>query len=87
MRTRLDRIDPADTANFESKHDVAEELERLRQRIRSLQARLFAERQRALLVVLQGMDTSGKDGAVRSVFAALDPHAARAWSFKAPTAD
>lgn len=87
MPTKLALIDPADTEGFESKHEVADELADLHERIRDLQTRLYAEGKRALLVVLQGMDTSGKDGAVRSLFGALNPQAARAWSFKAPTAE
>ena len=87
MPTKLALIDPADTEGFTSKLEVADELARLHERIRELQTRLYAEGRRALLVVLQGMDASGKDGAVRSVFGGLNPHATRAWSFKPPTAE
>lgn len=46
---------------------------------------LYAEHGRSLLVVLQGMDTSGKDGTIRSVFGRTDPLGIRATSFKAPS--
>ncbi|WP_439684145.1 Polyphosphate kinase 2 family protein [Cupriavidus oxalaticus] len=47
----------------------------------------YAEHRRKLLVVLQGMDTSGKDGTVRGVFRSFDPLGIRVVGFKAPTAD
>jgi PPK2 family polyphosphate:nucleotide phosphotransferase len=47
----------------------------------------YAEHHRKLLIVLQGMDTSGKDGTVRGVFHRLDPLGVRCVSFKAPTRD
>ncbi|SDC38842.1 Polyphosphate:AMP phosphotransferase [Cupriavidus sp. YR651] len=47
----------------------------------------YAEHRRKLLVILQGMDTSGKDGTVRSVFRSFDPLGIRVVSFKAPTAE
>ncbi|GJG96036.1 polyphosphate kinase 2 family protein [Cupriavidus pauculus] len=47
----------------------------------------YAEHQHRLLIVLQGMDTSGKDGTVRSVFRSFDPLGVRVASFKAPTAE
>ncbi len=47
----------------------------------------YAEHRRKILVVLQGMDTSGKDGTVRSVFRSFDPLGIRVVSFKAPTAE
>jgi len=50
-----------------------------------LQARLAAEGKRALLVVLQGMDTSGKDGIIRHVFAGLNPAGVTVTAFKVPT--
>jgi PPK2 family polyphosphate:nucleotide phosphotransferase len=56
------------------------------ERIDRLQQRLFAEEQRALLVVLQGMDTSGKDGAIKKVFRGLTPAAFDIAAFKAPSA-
>ncbi|MGO4578555.1 polyphosphate kinase 2 family protein [Cupriavidus sp. 2TAF22] len=47
----------------------------------------YAEHKRKLLVVLQGMDTSGKDGTVRGVFRSFDPLGIRVVSFKSPTAE
>ena len=57
----------------------------LTERIDRLQEALFAEGKRALLVVLQGRDTSGKDGTIRNVFGPLDPQGAVVAAFKAPT--
>ena len=54
-------------------------------RIAHLQARLYADRQQKLLVVLQGMDTSGKDGTVRTMFSRINPMGIRGVAFKAPT--
>ncbi len=51
----------------------------------ALQARLFAEKRQSLLVVLQGIDTSGKDGTIRHVFGGLDPTGARVATFGVPT--
>jgi PPK2 family polyphosphate:nucleotide phosphotransferase len=50
-----------------------------------LQDRFYALRTTKLLLVLQGMDTSGKDGTIRSVFQAIDPLGVRAVSYRAPT--
>ncbi|MDQ3695059.1 MAG: polyphosphate kinase 2 family protein [Chloroflexota bacterium] len=50
-----------------------------------LQELCYAAGTEALLVVLQGMDTSGKDGAIRSVFDAVNPQGVRVSSFKVPT--
>ena len=55
--------------------------------IDSLQDKLFAEGKRALLVVLQGIDCSGKDGTVRAVFNPCGPIGVRVSPFKAPTVD
>lgn len=57
----------------------------LSKRLDELQELLYAEQQRALLVVLQGMDTSGKDGTIRHVFSAVDPLGVHVTRFKAPT--
>jgi len=54
-------------------------------RIAGYQDVLYAARQRKLLVVLQGMDTSGKDGTIRGVFGQIDPLGIRSVAFRAPT--
>jgi len=51
-----------------------------------LQQRLYAEDARALLVVLQGVDTAGKDGAIKNVFRGITPAATQVVAFKAPVA-
>lgn len=58
---------------------------RLAARIAELQEVLYAEHQHKILIVLQGMDTSGKDGTVRGVFGQIDPLGVTSISFKAPT--
>ncbi len=58
----------------------------LTQQIARYQEMLYAGRKHKLLIILQGMDTSGKDGTVRSLFSGVDPMGLRAVSFKAPSA-
>ena len=52
-----------------------------------LQNLLYAESKHAVLVILQGMDASGKDGVIRKVFGSLNPQGVHVQSFKAPTAE
>jgi PPK2 family polyphosphate:nucleotide phosphotransferase len=77
--------DPAATLGLSGKDAAGEEASRLAGELRGLQERLYAEGRRALLVVLQGLDASGKDGAVRSVFAGVNPQGCHVTSFKAPS--
>lgn len=65
----------------ELKRRLGEELERLT----ALQAAFYADQRRALLVVLQGRDASGKDGTIRTVFGACNPQGCQITGFKAPT--
>jgi len=60
-------------------------LKELVERLSILQQRLYAESERSLLLVLQGLDASGKDGVIRKVFTGVNPQGCRAVSFKAPT--
>ena len=53
-------------------------------RMQVLQNHLWAEQRRSLLLVLQGMDASGKDGTIRAVFSGINPQGCRVTSFKAP---
>lgn len=57
----------------------------LRARLTDLQARLWAESKQKLLVVLQAMDTGGKDGTIRHVFKGVNPQGVRVWGFGVPT--
>lgn len=62
-------------------------LANLNERLDKLQDLLFATHKHKILLVLQGMDTSGKDGTIRHVFNTVDPLGVRVASFKAPTED
>jgi polyphosphate kinase 2 (PPK2 family) len=84
-RVRLAEIDPGQSERYEKKRHVMAELDAQRDRIRDLQARLYAEGRQSLLIVLQAMDTGGKDGTIRGVFAGVNPQGCQVWSFKAPT--
>jgi PPK2 family polyphosphate:nucleotide phosphotransferase len=59
----------------------------LAEEIAGLQDMLYAEHDRKLLVVLQGMDTSGKDGTVKGVFGHIDPQGIRTVPFRAPSVE
>ena len=85
-RVDLARIDPDATAGFDGDRDAArDELEALRAELFDFQARLWAERQRALLIVLQALDGGGKDGVIRNVFTAFNPQGTRVTGFGVPT--
>lgn len=85
-RVTLGAIDPAATPGIR-KAAAREELETDQEKLRALQERLYAEGKRSLLVVLQGTDTSGKDGTIEHVFASIDPQGVQVTGFKAPTAE
>jgi PPK2 family polyphosphate:nucleotide phosphotransferase len=67
------------------KEEAAERLEALTDELAELQEELFGARQHAVLAVLQGFDTSGKDGTIKSVFRSVTPTGLRVVSFQAPT--
>jgi PPK2 family polyphosphate:nucleotide phosphotransferase len=77
--------DPGDDLGLGDKETAAERLEELRQKLEKLQQRLFAEQRRSVLLVLQGLDASGKDGVIRKVFAGVNPQGCRVVSFRVPT--
>jgi PPK2 family polyphosphate:nucleotide phosphotransferase len=75
---------PADDRLGIDKEDGEKRLEKLVPRIDALQYRLYAEDRRSVLLVLQGLDASGKDGVVRRVFEGVNPMGVTVTSFKAP---
>jgi PPK2 family polyphosphate:nucleotide phosphotransferase len=82
----LSRFDPRDTAEADGGKGEAEKaLLDLNNRLETLQEALWAENRHKVLVVLQGMDTSGKDGTIRKVFEGVNPLGVRVAAFKAPT--
>jgi PPK2 family polyphosphate:nucleotide phosphotransferase len=84
---RLADVRTDETEGYGSKRDVKDELSAQRKRIAELQPRLYAEQRQSLLIVLQAMDTGGKDGAIKHVFRGVNPQGCRVWSFKAPSAE
>lgn len=82
---RLAAVDPRATDPFGDKDETKTATARDAEAIDALQDRLFAEGKRSLLVVLQGIDCSGKDGTVRAVFNTCGPIGVRVSPFKAPT--
>lgn len=67
------------------KEETKAKTEGIIESLNELQNLLYAESKHAVLVVLQGMDASGKDGVIRNVFGALNPQGVQVHSFKAPT--
>ena len=81
----LDEYDPDDTGGYDDKRDLKKKTEKLVTRLGDLQELLYAEHEHKVLIVLQGMDTSGKDGTVRHVMDGFNPQGVRVASFKKPT--
>ena len=85
-RVKLSKWDPDDTDIIgKDKSDARDELESYRSHLETLQELLYAEGKNKLLIVLQAMDTAGKDSTIRHVFQGVDPLGVRVASFKAPT--
>ncbi|MEO5616317.1 MAG: polyphosphate kinase 2 family protein [Candidatus Eisenbacteria bacterium] len=75
------------TPGCKTKAEAADRLAKNLERIDAQQYRLFAEARRSLLIVLQGMDTAGKDGLIRKVMTVFNPQGCRVWPFKVPTSE
>ena len=66
------------------KKDAKKEMKQIRKDLIEWQEKLYAENKQSVLVVLQGMDASGKDGLIRRVFSGINPQGVRVFSFKEP---
>lgn len=86
-RVRLARIDPGHAAGLRDKDEAKAGLEGDLERLRHLQRLLYADGRFALLIVLQAIDTGGKDGTIRHVMSGLNPAGCMVTSFKAPTTE
>jgi PPK2 family polyphosphate:nucleotide phosphotransferase len=78
-------FNPDFTGGFTGKADALQHVAQNRQRLAALQELLYAHNQSGLLVIFQGMDTSGKDGAIRHVLSGVNPQGCSVTSFKKPS--
>jgi PPK2 family polyphosphate:nucleotide phosphotransferase len=84
----LDAIDTASTEGAPGgKKETKEGYRKNRHELRDLQARLYAESKRSLLLVLQAIDAGGKDGTIKHVFRGVNPQGTKVQSFKQPSDD
>ena len=82
---RMVDIDPDSTPGLKKRKHARKELEKDHEKLFGLQERLFAEQKRSVLVVLQAMDTGGKDGTITHVLGHLNPQGVQITTFKQPT--
>ena len=80
----LSKIDTRAPKGFE-KDATKEETEKIVEELNELQNLLYAEGNHAILIILQGLDASGKDGTIRKVFGRMNPQGVDVVSFKVPT--
>ena len=85
----LDTCNPDDTGEYKNTDQGKEKAKavtvQLIGRLGELQERLYANGNRAVLIVLQGMDTSGKDGTIKHVMSGVNPQGCRVATFKTPS--
>jgi PPK2 family polyphosphate:nucleotide phosphotransferase len=86
-KIRLSDYDPSDTTLMPDKAKAEAQIDKDLGKLQELQERFYAEHQRALLIVLQGMDTSGKDGTIKHVMSGVNPLGCSVNSFKAPAGE
>jgi len=86
---RLKDVDPGDTLDFTSqdKPRAKEALVTGVEALASLQDRLYAQDNWAMLLIFQAMDAAGKDGAIKHVMSGINPQGCQVYSFKAPTSE
>jgi PPK2 family polyphosphate:nucleotide phosphotransferase len=84
---KLAKVKTDDTGNYRSKDEAAKDLAENIQKITELQDRLYAADRYALLVIIQAMDTAGKDGVIKHVMSGLNPQGTQVYSFKQPSAE
>lgn len=85
-KLKLSSLPTDETGEFDGKQEARAELKRLRKQIDRMLRVMAAQARHSMLVVLQGVDASGKDGAVRNVFTGVNPQVCKVTSFKEPNA-
>lgn len=85
-KVKLKNYDPEHNGRY-AKEAAQAEVAELKDQIEKLQERLYAEGKQALLIILQAMDTGGKDGVIRKVCGDLNPQGVQVTAFKVPSAE
>src|ERR1700752_3125497 len=83
-QVKLHKIDPAYIEPDLTEKDALAQTKKLCKKLRKLQAALYSEKQHSVLIVLQALDTAGKDGVINNVLGAMNPLSCRVASFKKP---
>ena len=83
----LNKLDPARTPGFRSKQSAEEKLAEDIEALAELQAMLFAQGRHGVLLILQAMDTAGKDGAIKHVLTGVNPQGIDVFNFRTPSAE
>src|SRR5207248_1833042 len=83
-KVKLHKIDPGYIDPDVTEKDALAETKKLCKNLRKLQASLYSEKKRSLLIVLQALDTGGKDGVINHVLGTMNPLGCRVVSFKKP---
>jgi PPK2 family polyphosphate:nucleotide phosphotransferase len=84
---RLKHFEPDDTRGLKSKEEAQVALRQGVERLARLQEKLYAQDRWGALIIFQGMDAAGKDGAVKHVMSGVNPQGVQVYSFKAPSAE
>ncbi len=84
-KVRLAKISTSDTGDFKSEDAAKPVLDKHRTQLAALQDVFYASQVKALLIVLQGMDTAGKDGTISHIFSGINPQGCDVAQFKVPT--
>lgn len=84
---QLKDFDPADTGKITGKHHAEKLLEDSVEPLSGLQDKLYAQDRWAVLLIFQGIDAAGKDGAIKHVMSGVNPQGCQVYSFKEPSSE
>jgi len=82
---KLSKFKTDDTNSYKSKEDALARLDKNLEKLSELQSKLYAESKYGIVILIQAMDTAGKDGAIKHVMSGLDPQGTTVFSFKQPS--
>jgi PPK2 family polyphosphate:nucleotide phosphotransferase len=84
-KVRLAKLSTSEAGGYKSERAASATLDKHRAALATLQEVLYASQKKAVLIVLQGMDTAGKDGTIRHIFSGINPQGCVVTPFKPPT--